>query len=263
MQLSLANPRFQVPVRIRPEKYPEDSPIRQQLEARLAKIALADPVDLFAEAVSRMVMNLARLHCLLRARHASSCVRERSVLDPWIEGGREFDMILTSPPYPGAQKYSRFSSLSLGWLGLAATDELSVHEARLIGREHFRKKDALQPPALTGIDEADRLIASVYEINSVRAHIGSTYLVDMRNALERLDGVISDQGLMHIVVGPSQFLDHVFDTPTYLTSIAEEFRFRLKERVDDPIRNRRLMTARNRKIAAIQYEALLTFERYE
>lgn len=264
MQLSLANPRFQVPVRIRPERYPRDSPIRRQLETRISRIQASDPIDTFRDNALAIVSGLDRFYGLLSSRRYQTAeVIERSVLDPLdpVNNDRTHDLVLTSPPYPGAQKYSRFSSLSLGWLGLATAGQLSEQEDRLIGREHFRQVTTREPPKPTGVKDADQILSDVYGANPVRAHIGAVYLNEMRRAFALLDQVISDDGYLVIVAGPSQFLTHIFDTPGYLVSLAEEYNFVLKERVDDPIRSRRLMTARNRKASAIQYEALLTLQR--
>ena len=49
------------------------------------------------------------------------------------------DLVLTSPPYPGAQKYVRASSLSLGWLDLCPSSDLNELKRKAIGREEFRK----------------------------------------------------------------------------------------------------------------------------
>ena len=261
MQLSLANPRFQVPVRIRPERYPIDSPIRRQLETRISRLQASDPINTFRDNALATFSRLDRFYELLRSRGSQTFrVIQRSVLDQ-VDNDRTHDLVLTSPPYPGAQKYSRFSSLSLGWLGLATAGQLSEQEDRLIGREHFRQVTTREPPKPTGVKDADEILSNVYAANPVRAHIGAVYLNEMRRAFGVLDQVISDNGYLVIVAGPSQFITHVFDTPSYLVSLAEEYSFVLKERVDDPIRSRRLMTARNGKAGAIQYEALLTLQR--
>ena len=190
----------------------------------------------------------------------TSRVLEHSILE-LPKCTETFDAVVTSPPYPGAQKYLRFSSLSLGWLGMVPSSRLSAYEDRQIGREHLRREAVQQAPGSCGIDDADEVIQTVYKTNAVRAHIGAVYLREMRRALKHLEMIMGSDGVLHMVAGPSQFLTHVFDTPAYMIQLAHEFNFTLKERIDDPIRSRRLMTRRNRHIEAIAYEALLTFER--
>jgi hypothetical protein len=82
-------------------------------------------------------------------------------------------LIITSPPYAGAQKYVRAASLNLGWLGLTKVDGLKPLENATIGREHFRK-DSLAHCVATEIPAADRLIKRVHAINPLRAVIIST-----------------------------------------------------------------------------------------
>ena len=91
------------------------------------------------------------------------------------------DLIITSPPYLGAQKYVRATSLALGWLSLAPSDGLRQLELRLIGREHFHKLD-YREFCPCGIPEVDNLLKVVFQVIP-RAHIAARYLLEMREAL--------------------------------------------------------------------------------
>src|SRR5712664_2835796 len=89
----------------------------------------------------------------------------------WGTGGRTLanqrsssvDLIITSPPYLGAQKYVRATSLTLGWLSLVPSTKLRKLEDLSIGREHFRKRDYSEP-LCCGLEEVDRLLEEVREI---------------------------------------------------------------------------------------------------
>jgi len=255
LDLSLTNPRFQVPVRLRPDHYAPSNPIRRELERRVERISAADPAECFAETATRIALTVGG-----RPGAGPCRVECRSALGPIGHAeGESCDLIVTSPPYPGAQKYARFSALSLGWLDLAPGLTAAALENGLVGREHLPRKQTAHPPTSTGVVDADAVIARTFTLDPVRAHIGATYLHEMEVALAKFRALLRDGGALRLVVGPSTFKSEIFDTPAYLTELAENNGFRLKSRVDDPIRGRRLMTRRRGAASAILFEALLDF----
>ncbi len=50
-------------------------------------------------------------------------------------------LVITSPPYSGAQKYIRSTSLNIGWLGFCAASELRTYKKATIGREEYHKDE--------------------------------------------------------------------------------------------------------------------------
>ena len=260
MQLSLANPRFPVPVKLRLDRYQEGTEVYTQLSRHLEAALTEDPIHRFESNVQAIADAMKPLLATSWARSAVVKIVERDVREPGSFDGSA-DLILTSPPYPGAQKYSRFSSLSLGWLGL--TDNLSLRhlEDRLIGREHFSKAAIGSTPPGTNVPSADRLLQQVATENRIRAHIGATYLIEMRAAVKQLVSVLTPDGDLVVVVAPSSFVGRVFDTPEYLACMAKDERMKLVAAVSDPIRYRRLVTSRRGKAAPIAMEYLLHFRR--
>src|SRR5712691_4339550 len=99
------------------------------------------------------------------------------------------DLIVTSPPYAGAQKYVRASSLSIGWLNLSNGRSLRQLEDENIGREHFPRGTPGDVPK-TGIQVADRRLERIARLNPLRARIASTYLCEMQDALREADRVL-------------------------------------------------------------------------
>src|SRR5690606_16958999 len=110
---------------------------------------------------------------------------------------------ITSPPYGGAQKYIRASSLSLNWLGLARSDELAELERETIGREHYRRAETKACP-VTGVAAADRLLRRIYSFNPTRAKIAGTYLSDMSVALAETHRVLKPGGHLVLVIGNNE-----------------------------------------------------------
>src|SRR5690606_23201698 len=93
-------------------------------------------------------------------------------------------LIISSPPYAGAQKYIRASSLNLGWLNFIKSDKsLKELDDLNIGRENYKKAE-YNAFRSTGIIEADILLEEIHNVNPIRAHIAGNYLIEMRIALK-------------------------------------------------------------------------------
>jgi hypothetical protein len=167
-KLSRADPRLSVPVRINIARKTQYGPHYRQLKNHLTFLRGADVASVFNETVKR---NANRLSSLKPFANSSSIV---SILDdvnsPALRETKLADLIITSPPYLGAQKYIRSSSLSLGWLDLAYEGQLRALERRTIGREHFSKAE-VGVAAPSGVSDADELLIKIRQQNPLRAHI--------------------------------------------------------------------------------------------
>jgi hypothetical protein len=171
-------------------------------------------------------------------------------------------LIITSPPYAGAQKYVRSSSLNIGWLGLADVSELRALEEASIGREHFAK-GICESVIKTEISAADRLIEKIHKINPLRATIVATYLLEMRAALSEMYRVLKPGGHLVLVIGNNEVCGFPFLSSVYLAQICTELGLQVKLRLIDEIKSRGLMTKRNKSASVITREWVLLFEKPE
>lgn len=121
-KLSYADPRLSVPVKINRSREQQYGAHFTQLNNHLKFLKSVDVTEYFASVVLR---NSDRLRSLDFEKYRSSKV---SIYTDAIGLGNaapnSVDLVITSPPYLGAQKYIRASSLSLGWLGLAHEKDL-------------------------------------------------------------------------------------------------------------------------------------------
>lgn len=257
-RVSLADPRLSVPVRLRASQYSEDHWLRAKTETRLRRLKR---VNVTREFESVLESNLRRMEDFRRLRHfgVTADVIACDARDLRRDGCRRsiadasVDLIITSPPYPGAQKYIRSSSLSLGWLGLAASSELRTLEISNVGREHYRQADYAQL-LCTGLPEADQILLNLREVDPLRAHIAAQYLVEMRSAVTEMARVLKPGGHTVLVSGTNRIRGHLFNTPSYLESIFHQSGFATTLRLVDGIRSRGLMTKRNRSADVISHE---------
>lgn len=170
------------------------------------------------------------------------------------------DLVITSPPYAGAQKYIRASSLSLGWLGLAEAGALKPLENVTIGREHLAKISVDAFPT-TSVNDANKVIARVREKNPTRAAICATYLNEMEDVFKQIQEVLKPGGKLVLVIGNNEVCGEKFLSSNYMTTMLLALGFKVELRLVDEIKSRGLMTKRNKTASVITREWVLVFEK--
>ena len=257
-RVSLADPRLSVPVRLRAAQYDAEHWLREKTEVRLRRLKRVNVVKEFANVLSNNIRRLGEFR-QLRPRNVAAEVVSCDARDLQKTGCRGsisdgvIDIIITSPPYPGAQKYIRSSSLSLGWLGLATRDDLRPLEGANLGREHYRRDDYVTLLE-TGIAEADALLQDLRSADPLRAHIAAQYLVEMRSAIAEMFRTLRRGGHVVLVAGSNRIRGRSFATHAYLATMLEQVGFTIRLRLVDGIRSRGLMTKRNRTADLISHE---------
>lgn len=269
-KVSLADPRLSVPVRLRYSQYPSDHWLHEKTERHLNSLKRVNVIQRFIRIVEENYRRVAALNEMLPGgvnAHVSHSDARAILNDSTGNGSRtrrmraaSIDMIITSPPYVGAQKYIRASSLSLGWLGLCEAKALRELEDKTLGRE-FYHKGLYQNPLLTGIRSVDKLLEELRDINPLRAHIAGTYLLEMQDAVEEMSRVLKETGYLVLVVANNQICGREFKTHQWLTKIAENAGFTLILKLVDSIRSRGLMTKRNKTASLITREWVLVFRK--
>lgn len=263
-KVSLADPRLSVPVRLREGQYPEGHALREKTDAHLRRLRRINVSAVFEEVLATSRRRLASIEPLLSDSPPAgilSCDARQLHSAPSRNGAsndRKIQLVVTSPPYPGAQKYIRSSCLSLGWLGLCGSDELLKYKLQTIGREEFRQAEYTDL-ATSGIPAADRILRVIHAKNPVRATIASTYLSEMRDAIKEIWRQLRVGGYFVLVAANNQIAGREFKTQDFLRVIAEEVGFRTVLRLIDDIRSRGLMTKRNKTASVITREWVLVF----
>jgi hypothetical protein len=252
-KVSLADPRVAVPVRLKADQYPPGHWLAARTKARLRELRTVDVRRVFEEVVWLNAARLRALGLAIGESEATASVSTGDVRHLSTAHGEVVDLVVTSPPYLGAQKYIRASSLSLLWLGFAPDGDLRPLIANSIGREHFRRSE-LENAGECGIADADEIIADVRRENPMRAHLATTYLAEMSEGISSTVDVLKPGGHIVLVAGGNTLCGRAFDTPRYLAQLALRAGLRIELELIDTIRSRGLMTRRNRAASPISQE---------
>lgn len=266
-KVSLADPRLSTPVRLK-DAYPIGHRMRERAEKHLSYLKSVSVASVFKDIVSANVRRMTTLKlsqpALLGRKVDLICSDARRLHYQYVTANGtpstlpndSVQLIITSPPYPGAQKYIRCSSLSLGWLGMCASNGLGVLKSQIIGREEYHKSQCSSPVS-TGIAEADRILNEIWQVNPIRATIAGTYLAEMRTALSEMHRVLRANGYLVLVAANNHICKREFTTLGYLKVIAEQIGFSTILDLIDHIRSRGLMTKRNSTASMITREGIL------
>lgn len=260
-KVSYADPNIYVPVRINLGRFKDKPDVYQKLRIKIDSLIDVDVFDKFRkisqENIERMktlqgteAQNYTAKIISKDARSLTKDVKSKDLLED-----ESVDLVLTSPPYAGAQKYIRSSRLSLNWFGQGSAENIRILEKNNIGREDFAKKD-LQTEG-TGINEADEIIRKIAIKDKIRATIVSTYLREMGDALRESIRVLKKGGYMVLIVGPNKVCGYEFDTPRYLRLIAENYGMNTELELVDTIKKYGMITMRNKTADVIQTERIM------
>ena len=264
-KVSYADPRIYVPVRMNPERFTDKPDLYQKLRIKLDSLRNIDVYEKFRqvsmENIQRMELlrELADSRCTSRviskdARNLTNRIGSKELLED-----ESVDLVLTSPPYAGAQKYIRSSRLSLNWFGMGNPDSIRNLEKSNIGREDLAQKDRIISEI--GIGEVDKLIAQIALKDTTRACIVSTYLNEMSVALKEAVRVLKKGGYMVLVVGPNKVSGYDFDTPKYLRLIAERYGMHTELLLIDSIKKYGMLTMRNKTAGMIMVEHVIVMKK--
>jgi DNA modification methylase len=264
-KVSYADQRVSVPVKLNPNRFANGSKRKDNINTRLKQLDKINVFNKFSDIVNDNINRFKEFekvdtnNCI--AKIISTDARELSIdiNEPTLLKDDSIQLVITSPPYAGAQKYIRASSLNLGWTGLAKVEELRKLDMMNIGRENYRKAEI--EIIKTGIRSADDLIEIIYQIKPERANIVCRYLIEMKSALNEIIRVLKKDGYLILIVGNNKVCNIEFNTQEYLTKYLLKMGLNLQVKFIDDIKSYGLMTKRNKTADIISREWVLVFKK--
>lgn len=263
-KVSYADQRIAVPVKLNPNRFEKYGEQYWRIENRLAELKSVDVFAKFRAICSDNIIRVKKISCISsdvssRIISENAQILTSSIGDSALLKDASVDMILTSPPYAGAQKYIRSSSLNLGWLGLTDAETLKNIDKKSIGRENYLSTEIKE--IKTGINSVDDLLTKLFQINKKRAYIVGNYLQEMKIAIDESIRVLKNSGYYIIVIGNNKVCNHEFNTQDYLTEYIESKGLNLQFKLIDDIKSYGLMTKRNKTADIISREWILVFKK--
>ncbi len=262
-KVSYADPRVSVPVKLNPNRYSENSVAKLKTQEQIKNVESSNVYEKFKIICEDNIRRFQKLEKEnINVNYSRDiyndarklCSENNNLLDD-----NSIQLIITSPPYAGAQKYIRSSSLNLGWTGLANISEIRRLDTQNIGREIYSKAETNIVP--TGIKEADELILKITSINKSRANIACQYILEMKKAISEMVRVLKKNGYIVLVIGNNRICDLEFNTQQYLTTYFKELGLKLEFKLIDAITSYGLMTKRNKTADIISREYILVFKK--
>lgn len=257
-KVSFADPAISVPVHWNPERFSSNPSRKEEVRKKLEMLQTVNVYEKFESVCKANIERVASLQGVIaegvNTRIVSNDARHLGLTDNSV------DMILTSPPYAGAQKYIRASWLNLYWLNLAKIEDIRELKKHNIGREDYRKEEMFE--SYTGISAADEVLKELYKSgNMKRAFLAANYLNEMKMALDESIRVLRESGYMVIVIGNNTVCKRQFDTQDYLTTYLVSKGMNLQYKLIDDIKSYGLMTKRNKTADTISREWILVFKK--
>lgn len=255
-KLSYADPNISVPVKLNPKRYQGEK--NKKTQRYLQSIKTSNVIEVFGKAVINNIKRIDKLGTIKDLGMVENIFEDAKELD--ILKDESIDFIITSPPYSGAQKYIRSSSLSLGWLWLCPGEKLRNLEKKNIGREHYSKIEYEEMPEIQ-LEDAHQVLERIRQINPLRAHIAGNYLLEMQSALKECYRVLKSNHRMVIIIGNNMVCNHIFEIRKYLADFCQQIGFFLELVLRDDINSRGLMTKRNITASVIACEWILVLRK--
>lgn len=264
-KVSLADPRIAVPVRLNLEKYSEENPHREKVASHFRRLKRINVFELFEKLTKENICRMEKLVEFQQTQGKGRLVScdAQNLFSPHSKTGlkkNSVSLVITSPPYPGAQKYIRSSTFGLGWLDLCSPNDMMELKRKTIGREEFRLRDCEEIPRLN-ISSIDTAVSNVGKRDVKRAAVVGYYLYEMRKSLIEIHNALKVGGSLVLVASNNQIAGRNFPTAKYLKVLCENIGFVSKFVLVDEISSRGLMTKRNKTAGIITREYVLLCEK--
>ena len=146
------------------------------------------------------------------------------------------------------------------WLGMAKPEQWATMEQSAIGTEHLPRSiyETIQE---IGDQELDELIAKVHARNPLRAGLLSHYFAAMDQFLAEGYRVLTDNGVLVLVIGDTTASGYSVPNHDLLRRRAERLGFVTKLVARDVVKSRVLITKRNTTAGLVNEDWVMVLEK--
>jgi SAM-dependent methyltransferase len=250
---SFADPTIPPPVRLNPRRARlANNRYKRHLEAAQS-INKQDVFDLFQLVAERNIMRMRSLTNIRGLGSAIICSDSSEAANTGLKDA-SVDLVITSPPYCGAQKYARSTRLEMLLLG-HSRDAISDVDRKTLGTERVSRKVRFEPPG--GLPGASRIFRMIDARNSVRANIFATYSSYIVRFAEELFRVLKPGGEAFVTFGADWVAGVRVDCSQLFARAATLNGLAHISTLIDSIPSRGMITARHTSAALIKDERVV------
>lgn len=212
---------------------PADLRIRRRYKSEYPDIEI---IDRFSIEVNKFISNQI---CVRKVKNFKNIKSKAFTIDiRELEGNRNFDVAITSPPYATALPYIDTQRLSLVWLGLCEPKEIATLQSQLIGSRELTVgvKREIEERLLANLDKLPREVVdlcvhlneSLIDTDGFRRRAVPTllyrYFADMGKMFRSVLEVMKDGSAFALVVGHNHTViggkRYDINTPQLLVEVA-------------------------------------------
>lgn len=251
---SLADPNIAPPVRLKRSRVPAaDKRYSRALDAS-ENLTPAKIYEMFATDLTHSIRRMERL----RNKTLGSKVE---VLGPESHASNTLlpsesvDVVLTSPPYCGAQKYVRSLRLEMLLLGYTA-EQIAEADRLTLGTERVGTLPQL-PASHTMPAAAADSIAEIYSRNRIRGTMALNYFSYLAQFACECRRVLKPGGLAFVTFGSNTIAGCPVDTASIFATFVADLQLDVLATLVDTIPSRGLMTKRHRTAGTIRDERVV------
>lgn len=217
----------------------------------------ANVIEEFKKAVNA---NLIRLEKFCNDCNRSSTVKviNGNFLNIELQNN-SVDLVITSPPYIGSQKYIRSTRLENFWLNLADENTLIELDHKTIGTESILMREIAI--GKLNIPIADELIRNIRNKDKKRAYMVYKYFSNMEMCIKKIYRVLKKNKYLILVIGDNTIRGYYIPTHKILSEILIKNGFKKDRILKDKIKYRGFMKKRNSTAGIIDYEWILIFRK--
>ena len=165
------------------------------------------------------------------------------------------DLILTSPPYCGSQKYVRSLRLEMLWLGFSESI-ISETDRRTLGTERVKKRRTIEPPK-SADEDANRMASLIHALNPTRAVMFIAYVRYLYSFAAECKRLLRPGGQAFVSFGQSHIAGYPIDLDRCFCSAAIHAGLEVVTTLVDRIPSRGLITKRHATAGRIDDERVV------
>ena len=254
---SLADPSIAPPVRLSSARERRGSTRYARDLRRALGVSSRTVHDSFRKSVE---LNIARMSELCRCKnYGTARVLESAEAAATGMPAQSVDLIITSPPYCGAQKYVRSLRLEMLLLGFDYP-EIAEIDRRTLGTERLSVKN-VKGRLNTPLSEANTLIQRITQTNITRALMAAEYIRYLTRFARECFRVLKRGGEAFVTFGTGHVSGIGVAWDKLFCAAAEEAGLRIVAVMVDNIPSRGLMTARHQTSDVIDDERVVWLRR--